>query len=148
MISVVVIDDTLGFLRGPWALSRLIEDDRSARCGRFTGAADVTVPAGGGPARWVESGVLRFGDHEGPAERQLLLVPGPGSAVAVLFADGRHYVDLDLSAGSWHAVHLCGADRYEISTTVRSADLVEEAWAVTGPAKDYRAHTTLVRARP
>ena len=147
MISGVEIGDTLGFLLGRWDLERTFEDDRAEASGTFTGTATVAVPVTGGPARWDERGTVRLGPHDGGAERHLLLVARPGSPVDVRFADGRPYVDLDLASGSWHAVHLCGDDRYEITTTVRSVDEMEERWEVTGPSKSYRARTVLRRAR-
>ena len=147
MICRVEIGDTLGFLLGRWDLERTFEDDRAEGNGTFTGTATVAVPVTGGPARWDERGTVHVGAHDGGAERHLLLVARPGSLVDVRFADGRPYVDLDLASGRWHAVHLCGDDRYEITTTVRSADEVEERWEVTGPSKAYRAHTVLRRAR-
>ena len=64
----------------------------------------------------------------------------------MLYRPGRQpYVDLDLTGGAWDAVHPCGADRYEISTVVRSPDVVQEYWRVQGPEKDYTAVTTLRR---
>ena len=145
-ISEVEIGDTLGFLLGRWELERAFEDDRAGGDGIFSGTATVAVPAGSGHARWDERGTVHVGTLDGDAERHLLLVDRPGSLVEVLFADGRPYVDLDLASGSWHAVHLCGDDRYEITTTVRTDDELEERWAVTGPSKAYRARTVLRRS--
>jgi hypothetical protein len=36
-------------------------------------------------------------------------------------------------------------DRYEITTVVKSRDLVEERWRVEGPEKDYDAVMSLER---
>ena len=64
----------------------------------------------------------------------------------MLYRPGRQpYVDLDLTSGAWDAVHPCGPDRYEVSTVVRSRDVVHEYWRVEGPGKDYTAVTTLHR---
>ena len=68
-----------------------------------------------------------------------------GGAVMLYRPARQPYVDLDLTGGAWDAVHPCGADRYEVSTVVRSRDVVQEYWRVQGPDKDYTAVTTLRR---
>ena len=144
---------TLDFLLGTWEVDRSIEDHRSGTRGSFHGTAVLAVdPDDGRPAdcraRYDETGELTFGAHAGPASRHLRYAAGPGSAVVrVSFADGRPFVDLDLSGGSWRAVHQCGADRYELTTIVRSRHVVEEHWHVRGPGKSYDAVTTLTRMR-
>jgi hypothetical protein len=65
--------------------------------------------------------------------------------VMVYFTDGRPFVDLDLRTGAWQSNHLCGDDRYEIATFVRSRNIVQERWGVQGPTTDYDAVTTLLR---
>jgi hypothetical protein len=67
------------------------------------------------------------------------------AGVAVNFANGLAFADLDLRSGSWKSRHLCRDDRYEISTEVLSDHVVEEHWRVVGPAKNYEAATTLTR---
>jgi hypothetical protein len=145
------IPDTVGFLLGTWDVDRSIADHRSLVSGSFRGTAVVAAeprpgPGGGSRARYEETGELRFGSHAGPASRRLEYAAArDGGAVSVRFADGRPFVDLDLGGGRWQAVHQCGADRYELTTVVRSHDVVEERWRVRGPAKDYDAVTTLTR---
>jgi len=142
---------TLDFLLGTWAVDRSIEDHRSGALGSFRGTAVLAAePEVGRPgdrrARYDEAGELSFGTHAGPASRHLRYAAGPDAAVVrVSFADGRPFVDLDLSGGSWRAVHQCGADRYELTTIVRSRHIVEEHWRVRGPGKSYDAVTTLTR---
>jgi hypothetical protein len=90
---------------------------------------------------------VRLGTYRAPARRRLELRARDDGGVTLEFADGRPFVDLDLSTGTWCATHDCGADRYELTTWVRSPATVEERWCVRGPAKRYDAVTTLARLR-
>jgi hypothetical protein len=141
------ISDTLGFLLGTWEVSRSYTDHRSGTASTFQGQAMLVSEATDGPerARYEETGRLRVGSHQGPAHRSLEYERRPGGTV-MLYRPGRQpYVELDLTSGAWDVVHPCGADRYEISTVVRSRDLVQEYWRVQGPEKDYSAVTALRR---
>lgn len=141
------ISDTLGFLLGTWQVSRSYFDRRSGTASSFQGRAALVPESADGPgrARYEETGQLCLGSHRGPARRSLEYVRRPDGTV-MLYRPGRQpYVDLDLTNGAWDAVHPCGADRYEISTIVRSLDVVQEYWRVQGPEKDYTAITTLRR---
>lgn len=148
------LSDLLSFLQGSWELDRRIDDGYSGIEGRFVGRgvfeAGRLIGGGGVGGRLVyrEKGVLSFGSHRGEASRQLEYVSLGGGRVAVLFADGRPFVELDLVNGSGRATHDCGADRYEITLSVLSDDLLEEHWAVEGPKKAYTALTTLRRESP
>lgn len=137
------IVDTLGFLLGTWQVDRSIEDHRSGTQGSFAGTAAFTCTDG--RAHYEESGELHFGAHVGETRRGLDYARSDATTVALLFTDGRPFVDLDLSTGAWRSIHLCGDDRYQITTLVRSADLIEERWWVAGPTKDYEAVTILTR---
>ncbi|HVA74207.1 MAG TPA: DUF6314 family protein [Acidimicrobiales bacterium] len=145
--------DTLDFLLGTWRVARSIEDHRAGLRGTFEGTAALaeapSSPDGSldARARYEEVGELRFGALGQRAHRRLLYLRQGDSTAMLYFSDGRPFVDLDLSAGGWTSVHLCGHDRYEIATFVRSHDVVEEHWRVRGPAKDYRAVTRLMRMR-
>ena len=147
------ISDTLGFLLGTWEVSRSYTDRRSGTAPSFQGRAVLALDAAGlaldaaGPdwARYEETGQLCLGAQRSPASRSLHYARRPGGTV-MLYRPGRQpYVDLDLTGGAWDAVHPCGADRYEISTVVRSPGVVQEYWRVKGPEKDYTAVTTLRR---
>jgi uncharacterized protein DUF6314 len=141
------IPDTLGFLLGTWELIRSYTDHRSGSASSFQGQAVLAMDATAGleRARYEETGQLCLGSHQGPASRSLEYLRRPDGTV-MLYRPGRQpYVDLDLTSGAWDAVHPCGADRYEISTIVRSPDVVQEYWRVRGPEKDYTAVTTLRR---
>ncbi len=147
------VPEALDFLLGSWTLERLIDDGLSGARWSFTGMATVvrgdpeegTVPAS--RARYAEEGELRSGTQTSPATRRLDCVRADDGAVTLYFCDGRRFVDLDLRSGSWRDVHLCGDDSYEVTTTVRSENLVEERWRVRGPAKHYVAVATLTRTR-
>jgi len=147
----MVINDTLGFLVGRWNLTRSLEDHRSGIAGSFEGNAVLAEAppdpglSAGARAHYQETGELRFGCHRGPAQRSLEYTRQDNGIVMLHFTDGHYYADLDLSSGVWRATHLCGDDHYEITTFVRSRDVVQEHWRVRGPAKDYDAMATLLR---
>jgi Family of unknown function (DUF6314) len=148
----MLIGDTLGFLLGRWDLSRSYTDHRSGTRGSFEGQAVVAMTGTGGDAaglaraRYEETGQLRLGSHEGPAQRGLEYARQADGTLMLYRAGGEPFVELDLTSGAWHASHLCGEDHYEISTVVESPDVVQEYWRVTGPTKDYSAVTTMRRA--
>ena len=145
------IVDTLGFLRGTWEIERSIEDHRARIRGSFKGSAILTeMSIGcdvglGARARYTEVGELRFGSHTGQARRTLEYRQLADMTVMVYFANGTPYVHLDLGTGAWQTDHLCGDDRHEISTFVRSDSIVEERWRVRGPATNYEAITMHTR---
>ncbi len=133
----------MDFLLGDWALTRRLEDHRSGAEGTFTGTARLSpLPTG---AAYEESGEMQWGAYAGPAARRLEFERLADGSVLLRFSDGRPYVELDLRAGAWRAVHDCGADRYEIETVVRDDGALQERWRVRGPIKDYSAVTTLTR---
>lgn len=149
--GAVDVADTLGFLLGRWSIQRsLVHRDGTVAAFVGTGIFTPRPDAGGSPrqrrARYEEAGDLRVGAYAGRATRQLDYAAGAGGGpVTVCFCDGRPFVDLDLSAGSWTAHHPCADDDYEITTRVLARDLVEERWRVRGPTKSYDATTTLTR---
>jgi hypothetical protein len=139
------IVDTLGFLRGTWAIVRSIEDHRIGTRGSFKGTATlISLPIDSDVAlepraHYAEVGELRFGTHTGRARRTLEYRQVDAVTVMIYFADGRPFVDLDLRTGVWQSDHVCGDDRHEIATFVRSGDMVVERWRVRGPMTDYEA---------
>lgn len=145
------IVDTLGFLVGTWQVRRSIEDHQSGIRGSFEGKATLTQPpftcdlALGKRAHYDETGELHFGSHVGQARRSLEYLRLDDATAMLYFTNGRPFIDLDLSGGTWQSIHLCGDDRYEIAICARSSDVVEERWRVQGPTKDYDAVTTLIR---
>ena len=144
-------DESFEVLIGSWSLTRSIEDHLTSERGSFVGIASfVELPDAGSPGgarrlRYLEEGRLELGDFSGPARRSLLYEQREDASLAVLFSDGRPYIDLDLRGGSWLSRHHCGEDLYEISTQLHSNDELEEHWRVRGPAKDYDARTRLSR---
>jgi hypothetical protein len=143
--------ETLAFLLGTWDLERVIEDYRSRTDGLFRGSATLvkseaaTADSRREWARYQESGELRFGSQLTRASRTLLYERLPDASVMLHFADGKPFVDLNLESGEWRGLHHCVDDLYEMTTTVRSATVVEERWRVAGPDKDYLAVATLTR---
>ena len=94
-----------------------------------------------------EQGELRFGTHQGPAWRRLRYRGQPDGTADVRFDDDRAFYRLDPRSGTWQAVHLCGADRYEVTGAVLGPDRYTETWRTTGPRKDQVLITKLTRAR-
>ncbi|HEX3960018.1 MAG TPA: DUF6314 family protein [Trebonia sp.] len=145
------ISDTFGFLLGTWDLSRSYTDHRDGTRSTFQGQAVLAVTqlagatAGLERARYDETGHLHLGDYRNAASRSLEYRRRADGTVMLYRAGGQPFVELDLTNGAWQASHPCGADHYEISTVVRSRDIVEEHWQVQGPAKDYTAVATLHR---
>ena len=139
--------ETLALLLGRWSVTRDIDDHRTGEHARFDGTATIEeAPAGSDlVATYDEAGVLVVADRRTPATRRLgYASPGDGS-LDVRFADGRHFVDLDLRSGAWEAHHPCAPDSYLVETRVLSPTSFEERWTVRGPAKSYDALTTYER---
>jgi Family of unknown function (DUF6314) len=134
---------TLDFLLGTWSVERWIDDELSGDVGTFQGTA--TFVAEDERARFEEIGVVHFGEYSGRASRLLFFSEGPDALIKVSFADGHHFIDLDLGAGSSRDRHQCVSDGYDITTTVVDDDRIEEEWRVRGPAKNYVAMTVLTR---
>ncbi|MCL4423393.1 MAG: DUF6314 family protein, partial [Actinobacteria bacterium] len=130
------VDDTLEFLLGRWSVHRSIvhADGRHATfrgMGVFTVQRCAYEPQRQRWAHYEERGSLRFDGSSSSATRQLDYTSGPEDrGVNICFSDVRHFISLDLSAGSWVDRHLCVADLYEISTRVLSPDVIEERWVV------------------
>lgn len=140
------VTDTLAFVCGDWQIRRSLDDHRTGVRGRFTGTASFApVPGQPGTLRYREQGELRFGQHAGPAWRELLWLAAPAGAADVRFADGRPFYPADLRTGRWQAEHHCGTDLYQVSYHVLDAGLLMEQWRAHGPGKDYLSITTLVR---
>jgi hypothetical protein len=145
------VNDTLDFLLGSWRVERTVTDHRRGELGHFRGTAtftrsvDTNPPPDDGRVRFDEVGEFQVGNYRGKARRSLEYVARADSSVAINFIDGHHFIDLDLTRGVSSDEHLCNLDRYEITTTAPSPDLLEERWHVKGPEKDYDAITTFVR---
>jgi hypothetical protein len=150
--GLMLIADTLGFLLGSWDLSRSFTDHRYGTRGSCRGRAvlAMTPPCNATArlerAQYEETGELCLGSHRGSAHRRLEYARRDDGTLMLYRPGGVPFIELDLTSGAWHASHLCGDDRYEISTVVRSRDIVQEYWRVVGTSKDYTAVTTLSRA--
>jgi hypothetical protein len=127
-------------------VERSISDAMSGDVGTFRGTATFSRDADDNSrVRFDETGVVRFGDYSGHANRHLWLALRSNSVIDVSFADGHHFINLDLRDGASTDHHQCQSDGYDIMTLVRSDDLIEERWRVVGPAKDYEAVTFMTR---
>jgi Family of unknown function (DUF6314) len=138
---------TLDFLLGAWNVERWIDDSLSGDVGTFHGTATFEKEGDDDPrVRFDETGIVRFGDYSGRARRRLFFTETPGSHIEVSFADGHHFIELDLRDGSSTDHHQCANDGYDVTTLVIDDDRIEEQWRVRGPAKNYVAVTMMTRA--
>jgi hypothetical protein len=140
MPAAAALDD---YLLGTWDVERdLLDADLGT--GRFRGRA--TFARSGDGLSWTETGQLTFAAYDGPARRELRVVPA-GEAWEVRFADGRPFHPLDLTAGACAVEHPCGEDRYTGEYRLRGPDAFEVDWTVRGPRKDQRLAGRYVRSR-
>ncbi len=138
--------ETLQFLSGTWRVRRDVTDYRDGDRCIFVGIATFSPSEeSDGVLHFEEHGEMSIGPYRGPSTRRLTYQVHDG-CLSVAFADGHHFIDLDLTDGTSIDTHLCNLDRYEITTVAKSADLLEERWRVVGPQKDYEAVTTLERS--
>lgn len=133
------------YFAGHWQIVRRVLDKRANATARLEGCAVFTTAAAG--LRYDETGILRFGAHEGPAAQNYLYVPR-GSAAEVRFGDGRFFHAVDLASGRAETEHLCGEDFYRGRYRLLGPDCWWLAWAVTGPRKDYLMATRHLRKAP
>jgi Family of unknown function (DUF6314) len=136
---------TLDFLLGTWSVERWIDDSLIGDVGTFHGTATFVKEDNSSRVRFDEVGTVRFGDYAGRASRQLFFSEESGSAIDVSFADGHHFIELDLREGTSKDHHQCKDDGYDVTTVVIDDDRIEERWRVRGPAKDYVAVTLMTR---
>lgn len=131
----------VALLAGRWTVRRKLHDRRLGQRGAFEGVADF-VPDGDG-LRWTERGRMRFGAHDGPAWRELRIVPAD-AGWEVRFADGRPFHPLDLEDGE--VLHPCGEDRYVGRYAFDGDDVLRVRWEVTGPEADERLEAVYRRS--
>jgi hypothetical protein len=137
---------TLDFLLGTWSVERWIDDALSGHVETFHGTATFVKENDDEPrVRFEEAEVVRFGEYSGRASRRLVFSGGRGSTFDVSFADGHHFIELDLREGSSKDHHQCASDGYDVTTIVIDNDRIEEQWRVRGPAKNYVAVTAMTR---
>ncbi len=138
------ITDLRVYLRGRWRIERRIRDRRLACEGLFQGEA---VFAGEGTGlRYEETGILRFGDYQGQAQRAAHYKFSAPHKADVTFEQGGLFHDLDLSQGLWRVLHPCGPDLYRGRIAAPSHNRWSVAWRVSGPRKDQIMIATYVRA--
>lgn len=129
------------WFRGLWRIGRLVIDREGRVSAVFHGTCRFEPDGEGLECR--EAGVLRQAGRRFPAGRVTLWrFPGAGH-VEVRFADGRPFHSF--TADEPAAVHLCGADRYEVAYDFGVATWLSR-WAVRGPGKDYVMTTRYRRA--
>jgi Family of unknown function (DUF6314) len=140
------VADLNRFLLGSWNMSRRMRDFRLGISGWFEGHANVCVQSG--DLILQETGRLRFGAHEADAGQRYVLTLDQPHVARVKRADGSLFHELDLSSGSANILHRCGDDIYRGRYRVLHGDCFFVVWQVTGPRKDYRMVTRLMRVAP
>ncbi len=127
------LDDFLG----QWRLERIIDDRRAGERGRFDGTARIT--GDGVRAAYDETGLLRLpGRPPLTATRRYLWSAG-AAGLEIAFADGRPFHHVPAAGGA--AAHDCPPDRYAVVYDFSAWPDWTAVWTVTGPAKDYVAHS-------
>lgn len=130
-----------GWFRGRWRVARLVRDARGTPSAAFAGTCHFEPDGTGLICR--ETGVLRHAGGRFPAERVTLWRFPGGARVEVRFADGRPFHAF--RPESPQALHLCGADRYEVAYSF-APDRWLSRWVVRGPRKHYQMTTRYRRA--
>lgn len=139
------VPDLRAYLAGAWALERDLLDRASGARGRFTGAV-AFEPTDDGGLRQREQGTLRWGAHEGPAEREYVWRPGAhAGAMDVFFPDGRPFHAVDLTGSADDGAHWCSPDDYRVRYEAVAPDELRYTWDVRGPAKDLLLSSVLRR---
>jgi hypothetical protein len=110
-------------------------DRHTGRIGCFHGVLTITDSLD-----WVEEGTLTWGEHRGPATRNLLLRKET-DGWWVQFADGRPFHPWRIGEP---VEHPCGADRYR-GLIGADGDRMRIRWDVRGPYKDLRIDSRLRR---
>jgi hypothetical protein len=151
ILELVGANETLDFLLGRWRVERTVTDHRGEDQSHFRGTATFSRRTVAGNehrtdrVHFDEVGEYSLGEYHGEARRSLEYVASADSGVTINFADGHHFITLDLARGESHDEHLCNLDHYEITTIVKDRDLLEEQWRVEGPGKNYEAVSLLER---
>lgn len=141
------VPDLRAYLAGAWALERDLLDRASGARGHVTGTVDFE-PMDDGRLRQREQGTLRWGAHEGPAEREYVWRPGGyAGAMDVFFPDGRPFHAVDLTGSADDGAHWCSPDDYRVRYEAVGPDELRYTWDVRGPAKDLLLTSVLRRLR-
>jgi hypothetical protein len=134
------VADLRAYFLGVWRLERILVDGRIGQGGSMEGTA-LFSPSGAARLLYSESGILRFGEHEGPAEQSYLYdFPEPGRA-EIARHDGRPFHALDLTRGRAAVTHACGDDLYRGVYGASDPGEWWVEWQVSGPRKDQRITT-------
>jgi hypothetical protein len=133
--------DPATYLPGSWRGERALHD-AGLGAGRFDGTATFAPDAAG--LRWSETGRMRIAGYDGPARRELRVVPS-GDGWEVRFADGSLFHPLALARVAAPVEHHCRADRYRGVYAVEGPDAFTVRWRVRGPRKDQRLDARYVR---
>lgn len=140
------VADLVEYLTGRWLLQRALEDRASGVSGSLEGELACSA-VGADELTLYEHGELAWAGVTRPAYRTTRLRVGERrSSGRVLFEDGRLFHRLDLSHGVCETTHPCAPDVYRGTFVVHGPDSWEYAWLVSGPNKDLRLTSRLVRA--
>lgn len=127
----------LADFRGDWRVHREIAQARGPGA-RFEGIARWGEADGG--LSYVETGTMTLaGQPPMAAERRYFWTED----LSVLFDDGRFFHRVPAAGGT--AQHWCDPDSYTLVYDFDAWPDFTVDWRVTGPRKDYRAHTAYRR---
>ena len=146
MTTETAVRDLRAYLLGTWEVTRSLHDAELGD-GRFEGCA--TFSPDGEQIAWQETGRMRLGSYDGPARRELRIVPA-ANGWEVRFADGRPFHALELGGAGQRCVleHPCGEDRYSGEFSLDGPDAFEIRWRVSGPRKAQALRGRYVRTPP
>lgn len=144
--------DLRAYLAGSWTVERVLLDRATGTRGSFSGTVTFSPlpdPAHDGALVQREDGTMRWGSHEGHAEREYVWRPAvsPG-AMDVYFPDGRPFHTVDLTGAAADGTHWCSPDDYRVHYNAVGPDELHFTWDVKGPAKDLLLTSVLHRAHP
>jgi hypothetical protein len=118
---------------GSWSIARSIADDETETIIDCTGRA--TLYAHDGALAYDEAVAYELAGKPIRATRAYRFASAGGAIVAT-FSDGRPFFALALDAdGVGRAHHRCGADRYDLTVTLREPDRWQTRWDVSGTTR-------------
>jgi hypothetical protein len=141
--SLFRVADLRAFLMGEWAIERSIVDRRTGQSGTFEGQGHFV--AEDEVLVYREEGCLALGAFETIASQVYRYRFPTLQRAAVAFGDGRAFIELDLSGGSWAAEHRCAPDLYHGRFAALDADRWRAQWEITAPRKNQRLESLYTR---
>lgn len=124
---------------GDWHFDREIDDKTLLGIGIVQGQARFSPT--GDVVAYDETSEMTFAASPPFKGTRRYLWKADSEGVAVMFADGRDFHRLDLSAGTTSAAHWCDPDQYDVIYDFSDWPRWSSRWKVRGPRKDYVMET-------